>query len=299
MSVRTAASACSRVGLAATGSGAARTWSDRDPCSAGDDLGQGLTTASIAVSPFDRPEAGGVTGTAASVIRAWKDSTHARRPDAAFPFYMACVWLYAAKAGGGSRALARACRPLPIYSCKRDAQSPRRAITACEAHVERGLQQPNSRIGGEYSPPRPACRSPRVSDGAFQALRLDRHRRPQNGRRHRYRLLAPGESLRSRAGFLVYHGPQCHRVEGRRVARPARGGAADAEGKCRAAERQMGRHRRARTGARLQGTPRFDHADIRCRHRRDRSDRGQAQSDDGGRMTSLEWRIQPSIEARG
>src|SRR5262245_46721034 len=33
--------------------------------------------------------AGGVTGAAASVIRALGDSTHARRPDAAFPFYMA------------------------------------------------------------------------------------------------------------------------------------------------------------------------------------------------------------------
>src|SRR5262249_45902718 len=110
MSVRTAASACSRVGLAATGSGAARTWSDRAGCSAGDGLGQGLTTASIAVSPFDRPEAGGVTGAAASVIRAWEDSTHARRPDAAFPFYMACVWLYAAR--GRSR-LTGACSRLP------------------------------------------------------------------------------------------------------------------------------------------------------------------------------------------
>ena len=69
---------------------------------------------------------------AASVIRAWEDSTHARRPDAAFPFYMACVWLYPAKAGAGSQAIARACPPLPIYSCKRDAQSPRRAITARE-----------------------------------------------------------------------------------------------------------------------------------------------------------------------
>src|SRR5438874_779940 len=74
------------------------------------DMRQGLTTASIAVSPFDRPEAGGVTGAAASVIRAWEDSTHARRPDAAFPFYMACVWLCAAK--GRSRP-AGACSRLP------------------------------------------------------------------------------------------------------------------------------------------------------------------------------------------
>src|SRR5262249_13502056 len=72
MSVRTAASACSRVGLAATGSGAARTWSDRAGCSAGDDLGQGFTTASIAVSPVDRPCGRGCHRAAASVIRALK-----------------------------------------------------------------------------------------------------------------------------------------------------------------------------------------------------------------------------------
>src|SRR5215471_15231026 len=87
MRVRTAASASSREGLGTTGSGAWRTCSDRDGLSAG--FGQGFTTASIAVSPFDRPWAGGVTGAAASVIRAFGDSTHARRPDAAFPYYMA------------------------------------------------------------------------------------------------------------------------------------------------------------------------------------------------------------------
>src|SRR6185503_7514293 len=61
MSVRTADSASSRDGLGTTGSGAARTCSDRADVSAGDDLGQGLTTASIAVSPFDRPSRPGVS----------------------------------------------------------------------------------------------------------------------------------------------------------------------------------------------------------------------------------------------
>src|SRR5262249_39253989 len=51
---RTAASACSREGLGTPAAGAARTCSDRVGSSAGDGLGQGLTTASIAVSPFDR-----------------------------------------------------------------------------------------------------------------------------------------------------------------------------------------------------------------------------------------------------
>src|SRR5262249_9345912 len=62
---------------------------------------------------------------------------------------------------------------------------------------------------------------------------------------------------------------------------------AHAEGKRRAAERQMGRHRRARARARLQGAPRFDHAHIRCRDRGNRSDRSQAQGRDGGRISVL------------
>ena len=42
------------------------------------------------------------------------------------------------------------------------------------------------------------------------------------------------------------------------------------------AARQMGRHRAARAGARLQGAPCLDHADLRRRGRRHRPDRGQA-----------------------
>ena len=44
------------------------------------------------------------------------------------------------------------------------------------------------------------------------------------------------------------------------------------------AGRKMGRHRPARAGARLQGPPRLDHADFRCRGRRDRPDRGEGQA---------------------
>src|SRR5215217_8184930 len=40
----------------------------------------------------------------------------------------------------------------------------------------------------------------------------------------------------------------------------------------------MGRYRAARTGARLQGPARLDHADFRCRGRRHRADRGQDQA---------------------
>ena len=42
--------------------------------------------------------------------------------------------------------------------------------------------------------------------------------------------------------------------------------------------RQMGRHRPARAGARLQGPPRLDHADLRCRGRRHRPDRSQGEA---------------------
>ena len=45
-----------------------------------------------------------------------------------------------------------------------------------------------------------------------------------------------------------------------------------------AAARQMGRHRAARTGARLQGAACLDHADLRCRGRCDRADRGEGEA---------------------
>ena len=41
----------------------------------------------------------------------------------------------------------------------------------------------------------------------------------------------------------------------------------------------MGGHRPARTGARLQGPPRLDHADLRCRGRRHRPDRSAGEAD--------------------
>ena len=49
--------------------------------------------------------------------------------------------------------------------------------------------------------------------------------------------------------------------------------------------RQMGRHRPARAGARLQGAPRLDHADLRRRGRCDRPDRGQGEA--AGAATGL------------
>src|SRR5678810_516403 len=72
MSVRTAASASSRDGLGMIGSGAARTCSDRAGLSAGEALGQGLTTASIAVSPFDRPSRPGVSPGRPHQPHAWE-----------------------------------------------------------------------------------------------------------------------------------------------------------------------------------------------------------------------------------
>ena len=54
-------------------------------------------------------------------------------------------------------------------------------------------------------------------------------------------------------------------------------------------ERQVGRHRRARAGARLQGAPCLHPADLRCGRRRDRSDRSQAASRIGGRVSAPPW----------
>src|SRR6516165_3025867 len=186
MSVRTAASACSREGLGVTPSGAARTWSDRVGSSAADDLGQGLTTASIAVSPFGF-EAGGVTGAAASVIRALGGfdpcATTGRRIPILHGFGRRLRSRAEPAAGSQAFLLAPAGRSLYIPS--RDARNRVAASsTVIEAHVERGLQQPNSRAGREYSPARPPRQSRRHRDRPFQALRLDRYRRPQDGRRH-------------------------------------------------------------------------------------------------------------------
>src|SRR5438132_12068451 len=122
MRVRTAASASSREGFGATGWGADRTWSDRGLSDRGD-FGQGLTTASIrGLSVRPAQKAGGVTGVAASVIRALGDSTHARRPDAAFPFYMAPCSL-AKPCRPVIESPARAGRPVPIYSSEPVVQS--------------------------------------------------------------------------------------------------------------------------------------------------------------------------------
>src|ERR1700745_972655 len=176
MSVRTAANACSRVGLGTTVAGAARTCSDRVGWSAGDGLGQGLTTASIAVSPFDRQRPEVSPGRPHQSYAPWADSTHARRPDAAFPFYMASIGSFAPVQSlpFGSQAFLLAPAGRSLYIASREARNRATASsTVVEAHVERGLQQPNPRIGREYSPARPARQSRRDGDRPFQALRLD------------------------------------------------------------------------------------------------------------------------------
>src|SRR5215471_16987699 len=128
MSVRTAACACSRVGLGTTGSGAARTWSDRVGSSAEDDFGQGLTTASIAVSPFDRPNGRGChRGGRIGHTRCGTDSPVRadRTPHSLF------TWLappsQVASATLQFRPPSRASGPMPIYSSERTAQSRRRS----------------------------------------------------------------------------------------------------------------------------------------------------------------------------
>src|SRR5262252_5800527 len=86
MSVRTAASACSREGRGSTGAGAARTCSDR-PC-----FGHGFTLVvflasmtGLSVRPAGK-SAGCVTGLAASVNLSGPARSGMGRLDAAFPF---------------------------------------------------------------------------------------------------------------------------------------------------------------------------------------------------------------------
>src|SRR5713226_8627059 len=134
MRVRTAASASSREGFGTIGCGADRTWSDRGLSDRGD-FGQGLTTASIrGLSVRPAQKAGGVTGAAASVIRALGDSTHARRPDAAFPFYMAPCWWRSLPARQPSLLLAPAGQSLYIRqnrSCNQGIGRINRIRTPC------------------------------------------------------------------------------------------------------------------------------------------------------------------------
>src|SRR5262249_32258659 len=136
MSVRTAANACSRVGLGTTAAGAARTCSDSVGGSAGDGLGQGLTTASIAVSPSTGVEAGGVTGAAASVIRALGGFDPCTTTERRIPILHGfnrklrsrakpALWL--------ASLLARANGPLPIYCFGGSAQSRYCVVNRCRS----------------------------------------------------------------------------------------------------------------------------------------------------------------------
>ena len=56
----------------------------------------------------------------------------------------------------------------------------------------------------------------------------------------------------------------------------------------------MGRHRAARAGARLQGAPCLDHADLRRRGRRDRPDRGEGEAAGVAQVKSASFREAPA-----
>src|SRR5262249_49999176 len=85
-----------------------------------------------------------------------------------------------------------------------------------------------------------------------------------------------GEGLRARPGVVVHHGAQRGRREGGRAQGAARRGAPHAQGgRLAAGVRKVERHRGARAGARLQGAPRLDDADLRRSGRRDQPDRSQ------------------------
>ena len=71
---------------------------------------------------------------------------------------------------------------------------------------------------------------------SFEAVRVHRQDRPQDGRSGRHRLRARREGLRAWPGFLLDHGAPCGRLDRDRTARTARDRSQDAEGKRRAAE---------------------------------------------------------------
>src|SRR5258707_15060987 len=89
----------------------------------------------------------------------------------------------------GSQAFLLAPAGRSLYIALREARNRATASsTVVEADAERGLQQPNPRIGREYSPAWPALQCRRGGDRPFQTLRFARHPPPQNGRRHGDRL---------------------------------------------------------------------------------------------------------------
>src|SRR6266516_53957 len=105
--------------------------------SAAEDLGQGLITASIAVLSV-RPTSGPVEqGQRRQSYRAGRNSTHARQPDAAFPFYMAlpCIPICRRSQVLFSR---RRAAPYIFLRSRRAIAMPTYQLFV-DAHVERGL----------------------------------------------------------------------------------------------------------------------------------------------------------------
>src|SRR5712691_12055294 len=122
MRVRTAASASSREGFGTIGCGADRTWSDKG-LSDRVGFGQGLTTASIrGLSVRTAQKAGGVTGAAASVIRALGGFHPCAPTGRRIPFLHGSV-LMAKPSRPAIESPARAGRPVPIYSSEPVVQS--------------------------------------------------------------------------------------------------------------------------------------------------------------------------------
>ena len=80
------------------------------------------------------------------------------------------------------------------------------------------------------------------------------------------------QGLRARPGLVVADGAARDRRDGRGASRAARGDDPNAEAERPAAGGQMGGFRGARAGARLQGAPCLDAADVRRGRRRARPD---------------------------
>ena len=220
------------------------------------------------------------------VSRCWQDDFRpAGHLDAAFPFQHGLLPCRP------PRTPSRAIGSVPIYSFARPRQS---------AGVGYAVDHPmlndvyNARIldlAGNI--PRlgrlPAPDATR--DGAFQAVRIHRHRGPESGGgavsdfAHDVKACALGQASSSIMARHVIGAKPAELRELRETVRKMLKENGPPPG------RQMGRHRRARAGARLQGAPRLDHAHLRCRGVRHRPDRGKVghQTDAGRRVaTSLQ-----------
>ena len=206
---------------------------------------------------------------------------------------MACIQLARAKSRPDRKSPARAGRSNPyIFVGTGGAiESPCRQPLST-IHAERRLQQPNSRTGRQYSRGSDGLPTPDATATAHSKLcgstvtvDLKMDGDTVTDFAHDVKACALGQASSSIMARNVV-GAKADELRSLRetVRRMLKENGAPPE-------RQVGRHRRARAGARLQGAPCLDPADLRRGGRRDRPDRGQAAGGVGSRVRApTKWR---------